>query len=121
MASLDVVDFTNRMEKGSLSVYQLMQGEASTLVKSNKAKLKSILKTIIFCGRQMIPLRGHREQPGVNINPGNFRALLDFRVDSGDTVLANHFKTGAQNSQYTSPQIQNDLISCTGEGIRKKK
>ena len=50
MASLDVVDFTNRMEKGSLSVYQLMQGEASKLVKSNSAKLKTILKTIIFCG-----------------------------------------------------------------------
>ena len=51
----------------------------------------------------MIPLRGHREQAGANVNPGNFRALLDFRVDAGDTVLAEHFKTGAQNAQYNSP------------------
>ena len=32
-ARLDVVEFTNCMEKGSLSVYHLMQGEASTHVK----------------------------------------------------------------------------------------
>ena len=108
------------MEKGSLSMYQLMQGESSTLVKSNRAKLKSILKTITFCGRQMIPLRGHREQAGSDTNPGNFRALLDFRVDAGDSVLADHFKSGAHNAQYISPQIQNDLISCTGEWIRKQ-
>ena len=68
----------------------------------------------------MIPLRGHREQAGANVNPGNFRALLDFHVDAGDTVLAEHFKTGAQNAQYNSPRIQNDLISCTGEWIRKQ-
>ena len=107
MASMDAIDFINRMEKGNLSVHQLMQEQASTLVQTNRLKLESILKTIVFCGRQMIPLRGHREQagPGANVNPGNFRALLDFRVDAGDTVLAEHFKTGAQNAQYSSPQI----------------
>ena len=120
MASMDAIDFINRMEKGNLSVHQLMQEQASTLVQTNRIKLKSILKTIVFCGRQMIPLRGHREQAGANVNPGNFRALLDFRVDAGDTVLAEHFKMGAQNAQYSSPRIQNDLISCTGEWIRKQ-
>ena len=120
MASMDVVDFTNRMEKGNLSVYQLMQDKASALVQSNRLKIKSILKAIVFCGKQMIPLRGHREQTGVHINPGNFRALLDFRVDAGDMVLADHFKTAAQNAQYHSPLIQNDLILCTGEWIRKQ-
>ena len=103
------------MEKGNLSVHQLMQEQASTLVQSNRLKLKSILKTIVFCDRQMISLRGHREQAGANVNPGNFRALLDFCVDAGDIVFAEHFKTGAQNAQYNSPLIQNDLISCTGE------
>ena len=38
----------------------------------------------------MIPLRGHREQAGSNTKPGNFRALLDFRIDAGDSVLADH-------------------------------
>ena len=120
MASMDSVDFMGRMEKGNLSVYQLMQNEATALVQSNRQKIKSILKAIVFCVKQMIPLRGHREQAGTNINPGNFLALLDFRMDAGDVVLADHFKTAPQNAQYHSPRIQNDLILCTGEWIRNK-
>ena len=77
-----------------------MQNEASALVQSNRQKILSILKVIVFCGKQMIPLRGHREQARTSINPGNFRALLDFRVDAGDVVLADHFKTAPQNAQY---------------------
>lgn len=119
IASLDVTEFMNRMEKGALNVYQYMQKEASTLVKANRLKLMSILKAIVFCGRQVISLRGHHEHGGgPSTNPGNFRALLEFRVDAGDSVLADHFKTAAKNAQYSSPQIQNDLISCTGEWIR---
>ena len=120
MASMDAVDFMSRMERGSLSVHQLMQNEASALVQSNRHKIKSILKAIVFCGKQMIPLRGHREQVGTNTNPGNFRALLDFRVDAGDVILAEHFKSAPQNAQYSSPRIQNNLIVCTGEWIRSK-
>ena len=97
-----------------------MQGEASTLVQSNRLKLKSILKTVIFCGKQTIPLRCHQEQAGTNVNPGNFCTLLDFQVDAGNTVLAEHFKAETQNAQYISPQIQNELISCIGEWIRKQ-
>ena len=68
----------------------------------------------------MISLRGHLEQAGANVNPGNFCALIDFCVDAGDTVLAEHFKTGAHNAQYNSPRIQNDLISCMGNGSETK-
>ena len=46
MASMDAVDFMSRMEQGKLSVHQLMQSEASTLVQSNRQKIKSILKAI---------------------------------------------------------------------------
>ena len=75
------------------------------------------LKTIVFCGKQNISLRGHWEQADAapDTNPGNFRALLNFRVDAGDSVLEVHFKSMSRNAQYISPQIQNDLIGCTGE------
>ena len=112
------VAFTSRIEKGQLSVSQLVQSEATACVTQNQEKLPSILKTIIFCGKQNIALRGHREGGGTGQNPGNFLALLDFRVDSGDTILANHFKECPRNAQYKSPTIQNELIACTGEWIR---
>ena len=84
MASMDVVDFKDRMKRGGLSVQQLLRDQASALVQSNRLKLLSILKTVAFCGRQNIPLRGHREQGDSHLsNPGNFCTLFDFRIDAG--------------------------------------
>ena len=120
MASEDAVDFVGRMEKGNLSVSQLLQNESSASIVRHRSILKSILKAIIFCGRQNISLRGHREQAGSETNQGNFRALIDFRVDAGDSVLADHFKQCALNAQYISPQVQNDLIACVAGWIRKQ-
>lgn len=54
----------------------------------------------MFCGKQNIALRGHRHET-VNIlnqnsdlfeNDGNFRALLCFRIESGDSDLNDKFK-----------------------------
>ena len=41
-------------------------------------------------------------------------------MDSGDTVLADHFKTDLQNTTYCSKTIQNELISCCGEALIEK-
>lgn len=120
MASEDANDFINRVDRGGPGVSQLIQNEASA---RNRLKLKSIIKTIVFRGNQMIALRGHREQAEhveQGANPGNFCALLDFRVDAGDVVLAERFASAPRNAQYNSPQIQNDLIACVGEWLRNK-
>ena len=57
-------------------------------IASNCQKLSSIIKTIVMCGRQNIALRGHcdnatdiKKIPLNTENHGNFRALLNFRVD----------------------------------------
>ncbi|XP_050517882.1 52 kDa repressor of the inhibitor of the protein kinase-like [Diabrotica virgifera virgifera] len=90
----------------------------------NKKKLIPIIKTIMFCGMQNIPLRGHRDD-GQLLNEtdsephreGNFRALLRFRIDAGDKQLEEHVKSCGKNASYISKTIQNDLISCCGEVI----
>ena len=51
-----------RVDRGGPGVSQLIQNEASASILRNRLKLKSIIKTILFCGNQMIALRGHREQ-----------------------------------------------------------
>ena len=120
-ASKIAVDFLNHMEKGALFVKQQLLIQASANISRNRPSIKSILKTIVFCGRQMMSLRGHREHAeGADTNPGNFLALLDFRKDVGDSMLEQHFQTAPQNARYHSPQIQNDLISCVGEWIRQQ-
>ena len=61
----------------------------------NQAVLKSITETIIFCGRQALSLRGHRDDPQFDnsyllefpsVNVGNFLELIHFRVAAGDEV-----------------------------------
>ena len=77
--------------------------------------MKCMAETVIFCGRQEISLRGHgddwkhvKEAP--DENPANFLALLQFRIQSGDTILAEHLQSAHQhrNALYTSKTIQND-------------
>ena len=62
----------------------------------------------MVCGRQNFALRGHRDdsrhiEDGTS-NVGNFQALLDFRVDGGDMILSERFKT-APKSRLTYQRL----------------
>lgn len=64
---------------------------------------RPIIKIIILCGRQNIPLCGHRDDgeifstntdlSDVSSSEGNSRALLKFRIDAGDSVLERHLSS----------------------------
>ena len=45
---------------------------------------------------------------------GNFKHLLDFRIDSGDVILKEHFETAPKNAKYNSKTIQNEIINSIG-------
>ena len=89
--------FLSRREHHQPTVLELASTRHAQLVQQNYAKLMSILKCVLWCGRQNAALRGHRNddkfiQSGFQGNLGNFKALLQFRVDSGDNVLKQHLK-----------------------------
>ena len=49
----------------------------------NRVFLTSIIKCLEFCGRLGIALRGHRDDSTTESpNQGNFKALLDLRIDA---------------------------------------
>lgn len=96
-------------------------------VERNRAILRPIIDTILLCARQNIPLRGHRYEDG-SVSPtgedplkndGNFRALLRFRIRSGDTKLEEHARSASRNATYHSPRIQNAVICCAGELVKE--
>jgi hypothetical protein len=103
-------------------------------VLENRGRLIPIVKTILFCGRQNIALRSHRDDGNlmdvkddndtadISIvkKDGNFRALLKFRIDSGDDLLRNHLETAGSNATYISKMTQNELIKAAGGVIRNK-
>lgn len=69
---------------------------------SNRTFLQSIISCIEFCGRQGIALRGHRDDATLTgiLFEGNFKELIQFRIESGDTELGNHLKTCSSRSTY---------------------
>jgi hypothetical protein len=82
-------------------------------------KLHSIVETVVLCGRQNIPLRGHQDSTmDVERTPctqhGNFQAFLQFRVAAGDTVLRDHLAQSSRNTTYTSSRIQNQILDIVG-------
>ena len=68
------------------AVDQQISALTAAHIAKNRKKLYPIVKTNILCGRRNFALRGHREGEDSK-NPGNFKALLDFRVDSGDVIF----------------------------------
>lgn len=95
-------------------------------IRENQRKLAPIIKTVILCGRQCLPLRGHKDYGEFNIsvepeeNEGNFRALLRARIESGDSSLKLHFETCGRNATYISWRIQNEIIQACDIIIQKK-
>jgi hypothetical protein len=106
-------------------VCNLINEERYVQAQQNREKLIPIVKTVLFLGRQNIPLRGHRDDGPVSLesestvfsNEGNFKALLRFRVDAGDKVLEKHLNTASSRSTYVSKTIQNEIIDCCKDEI----
>ena len=102
-------------------VHLQLNNDARERVEQNRLKLTSIVKSVVFCGKQNIPLRGHRDDSqhldNPKHNPGNFQKLLEFRIDAGDEVLRQHFLTADKRSTYRSKTTQNELINICGDYI----
>ena len=114
--------FVVTMENPSQRVDFAISLEAQQLVKRSHAVLTSIVKYLEFCGKQSISLREHRDDSTCDvINKGKFLAIVQFRIDSGDTVLKEFLeKERAKNSTYISNTSQNDLLECMGEYVLSK-
>ena len=83
------------------------------LVEKNRNILMAIVDTIILCGKQNIAIRGREEERS------NFAALLTLQAKN-NPVLQDHLEHGNPRTKYTSPTVQNEIISICGDMITKK-
>lgn len=88
-----------------------------------KKRLVPLIKTIIFCGQNNLPLRGHRDdgefepESAVTGKQGIFRSLLAFRLDSGDETLHEHLKNCKKNATLISKTTQNEIVELIRDVI----
>ena len=79
------------------------------LVKKNCHYLKTLCEIILLCSNQEIALHGHRENE-TSKNRGNFIEILN--------LVARHDHL-PKHAVYTSPKIQNELLSIMAGMVRK--
>lgn len=122
-ATIDAQNFLDVMRGKVDSVHMQLNQQAKDIFQDSKAKLRAIVETIVLCGRQDIALRGDKDSGRLTLeepvnNDGNFRALLRYRANGGDTVLVYHIQTAKNNALYSSPRVQNEIISIIGKLIQ---
>ena len=118
--------FLLKYDNPETNILSLVNEQRSQQVQENRARLKPIVESIVFLGRQNIALRGHRDdgellaEKDPLTNEGNFRELLRYRVNSGDITLKQHLESSGANATYISKTTQNELIECCAKEILKE-
>ena len=71
-------DFKKCMENPQKAVHAQLSHQVNHQIEQNRKIIASIAKCVLFCGRQGIALRGHREDATADTssNRGNFLALF---------------------------------------------
>ena len=113
------INFKSIMTKKSEGIDEQCNRILNERVQNNRKILHSIVETVVLCGRQNLALRGHRDDSKYFDSPncGNFQALLNFRVSSGDASLKSHFDSSAKNATYRSKTTQNKLVKICGDQV----
>ncbi|KAG1666870.1 repressor of the inhibitor of the protein kinase [Nymphon striatum] len=95
---------------------------ATDNIKNNRQVLPTIVDAVMYCAKQQISLRGHRDAK-INFNDpagqneGNFVALIRLLAKQ-NLLLKAHVTSGPKNTIYTSKTIQNQIISIAADIIR---
>ncbi len=98
---------------------QLMRDKVNaSFVERNREHIKVVLDVVLFCAKQDISLRGHRESEEA-LNRGNFLEL--FRLLSNyDTEIQTRLDQLPKNATMMSSDIQNDLLEAAASLLLHK-
>ena len=105
------------------SVLQQLNDEHHRQVKENREYLRIIIECVIFTAQQNIAQRGHVEERTElakisDINRGNFLELLHLRSRDIPWLGAKMKAQLKSHAQWTSPDIQNELIDIVATLVR---
>ena len=93
-------NFLRTMRQQVTPTDQQLDNSLHQQITKNRQIMKSLLKTVILCGRNNFALRGRRDDDPSNESlQGNFQALLTFRIDSGDILLREHLENAPRNGK----------------------
>ena len=115
------IEFSAQQQKPMGRVDVVINKSHKVAFEKNKLALTSIVECILYCGKQGLAFRGHRDDGTAenDINKGNYQSLIEFRSQT-DNVLLQFLNSCPKNAKYTSKTIQNEVIDIIGEVIQKE-
>ena len=100
------------------SIADRMHSSHKELVQNNHHYMKGIIDVLLLCCHQEIAMRGHNESDE-SANRGNFVEILHV-LARHDPIIQERLNNGPRNAMYTSPQVQNILLSIMAELVQQK-
>ena len=93
-ALLQAENFIKTVRFPEKAIASVVESSRVAQMDYNRKVLRSIVSSVIFCGKQNIAPRGNVESSTDKNckNRGNFLALLDFREEAGDAIIAKHLR-----------------------------
>ena len=77
------LSFCQNMEQPETSLPYKISTMNKEMYEKNYSVLKNVVRSVIFCGKQNVPLRGHRDDStSTTPNKGNFLALLQLMAEN---------------------------------------
>ncbi|KAF0745937.1 zinc finger MYM-type protein 1-like [Aphis craccivora] len=119
-------DAMKDFQKHATKDYHLLAGQRVRVTdflnnynSGGKKILIPIIKSILFCAQNNLPLRGHRESGTLKCVDVPTKIMFII-IESGDKNFESHFDTAAKNCTMISPSIQNEIIESIGDVIKNK-
>ena len=99
----------------SRDVRNALNSSRQKAVEQKRNRLSHIIRTIEFCGRQEIPLRGHRDAGAFSLNEtdcndGVFKAASRLRVEAADKQTSDLFKGSLQRFIFKLDSAKSNYI-----------
>lgn len=108
--------YLDMKKAGYVSVASLINDGHLKLVKENRNFIKSIGRVLLYTAVQGIAQRGDNEGES-SLNRGNFVELLNLMENFNDEFKSKR-RSLPNNAKYTSPQIQNEMLSIFNDMIQ---
>uniref|UniRef100_A0A914Q159 DUF4371 domain-containing protein n=1 Tax=Panagrolaimus davidi TaxID=227884 RepID=A0A914Q159_9BILA len=94
----------------------------------NRQVIKPMVQSMLYLARNGMAFRGGnsvgfydmKDSGDIQKQRGNFQTLLEARCQWGDAVLKSHLSSKEFFLNYTSWKVQNDLLNCARNIIRRK-
>lgn len=118
-AALGKMDgFKQSHQPGRGNIINQLNNDASdkSLIDRHRQHIMMVIDLVLFCAKQEIPLRGHRENA---LNKGNFLELLDL-VSKYDPEIKRRLDELPKNRKLLHHAIQNEILQIAASLLVKK-